>query len=490
MSKRSEGYHQEVIRGPLIVLRALLANVQFAMVQIAAIALAASVGVALKQLPDYALLSASDYAAEMGKLRAVYEPTLGPLTGLFERLGFFRIFTAPWFTALLVLLTVSIVVCTLDRLPKIRAQTARSRVEQPSAFFDQTLAGRGQIALAAALGEGEIGDAAARVVREMRAAGWEAQSAADPDEGSGRIVHGDRFRRSYRFTLVMHAGLVLLLIGAALSGALGYTQGILLTNGEALPVGKIGSEGALVIENRGFSAPRTASGAFADFATDLAVYQGGDEVAQQIVRVNAPLNYNGWSFHQNFFGPTAALRITSATGDLLWSGEAPFTSTAEGAPYATLPIPGSEAGLELLLQRDAAGAAAVFVVASEPVSVGSSEVRTIFASVLGPGETATAPGANFSVRLESLGSYTGIIARRDPAAPIVWLAAALIIGGLTLTLRRPRARLWIRIRPDRSHAEAALLLDRGARAEQAAPLLGRIAATLSARGDDARTVSA
>ena len=221
------------------------------------------------------------------------------------------------------------------------------------------LAGRGQIALAVALGEGEVGDAAARVVREMRAAGWEAQSAADPDQGSGRIVHGDRFRRSYRFTLVMHAGLVLLLIGAALSGALGYTQGILLTNGEALPVGKIGSEGALVIENRGFSAPRTASGAFADFATDLAVYQGGDEVAQQIVRVNAPLNYNGWSFHQNFFGPTAALRITSVTGDLLWSGEAPFTSTAEGAPYATLPIPGSEAGLELLLQRDEIGRAHV-----------------------------------------------------------------------------------------------------------------------------------
>ena len=131
-----------------------------------------------------------------------------------------------------------------------------------------------------------------------------------------------------------------------------------------------------------------ASGAFADFATDLAVYQGGDEVAQQIVRVNAPLNYNGWSFHQNFFGPTAALRITSATGDLLWSGEAPFTSTAEGAPYATLPIPGSEAGLELLLQRDAAGAAAVFVVASEPVSPGSSEVRTISA----PGSAARSGG--------------------------------------------------------------------------------------------------
>ncbi len=490
MSKRSEGYHQQVIRGPLTVFRALLANVQFAMVQIAAIALVASVGVALKQLPDYALLSASDYTLEMGKLRAIYEPTLGPLTDLFERLGFFRIFTAPWFSALLVLLTVSIVVCTLDRLPKIRAVTARSRVEQPSAFFDASLPGRGEIAFTSAIGAQQVDNAAERVAREMRAAGWDAQFVTDPENTSGRIIHGDKFRRSYRFTLVMHTGLVLLLIGAALSGILGYTQGILLTSGEALPVGKIGSEGGLVIQNRGFSAPRTETGAFADFATNLAVYQGGVEVAQQIVRVNTPLMYDGWSFHQNFFGPSAALEITSATGDLLWSGESPFTATAEGAPYAALPIPGSSAGIELLLQRDAAGVAAVLVIASEPVSAGSSELRTLFASVLAPGETASAPGANFSVRLNNVSSYTGIIARRDPAALIVWLAAALIMIGLTLTLRRPRARLWIRIRPSQGHAEAALLLERGARAEQAAPLLRRIAATLSAPGDDARTVSA
>jgi cytochrome c biogenesis protein len=460
------------------------------MVQIATIALAASVGVALKQLPDYALLSSSDYALEMGKIRAIYEPTLGPLTGLFERLGFFRIFTTPWFSALLVLLTISIAVCTLDRLPKIRATTARSRAEQTSPFFDGSLAGRGAITLATPLNEASIGDASQRVLREMRAAGWEVQAVDDPEVGGGQIIHGDRFRRSYRFTLVMHAGLVLLLIGAALSGLLGYTQGILLTNGEALPVGKIGSAGGLVIENRGFSAPRTATGAFADFATDLAVYQDGAEVAHQIVRVNAPLTYEGWSFHQNFFGPTAALEIRSVAGDLLWSGEAPFTATAEGAPYATLPIPGEEAGIELLLQRDATGAAAVVVIASEPVSAGSSELRPLFTSVLAPGEVASAPGVNFSVHLLRLSSYTGIIARRDPAAPVVWLAAALIMLGLTLTLRRPRARLWIRVRPGQRHADAVLMLDRGARAEQAAPLLQRIAETLSASSAASPKVSA
>ncbi len=462
------------------MLRALLANVQFAMVQIAAITIAASVGVALKQLPDYALLAASDYTLEMEKLRAIYQPTLGPLVDLFERLGLFRIFTAPWFTALLALLTISITVCTFDRLPKIRAVTARSRVEQPSQFFDLALPGRGTMPLAAPISSVESAASATSVAQVMRRAGWEASIAPDPEVAGGEIIHGDRFRRSYRFTLVMHTGLVLLIIGAALSGTLGYMQGILLTNGEALPVGKIGSEGGLVVENRGFSAPRNASGAFADFTTDLALYQSGVEVAQKVIRVNDPLTYGGWSFHQNFFGPTAQLEVLSVTGDLLWSGEAPFTAVVEGAPYATLPIPGSSAGIEMLLQRDPAGTVVVLVIASEPVSAGSSDVRTLYASVLAPGETASAPGVSFSVQLLSISSYTGIIARRDPAAPVVWLAAALIMAGLTLTLRRPRSRLWIRLQPGRSELDVALLLERGARAEQAAPLLQRIADTLGA----------
>jgi cytochrome c biogenesis protein ResB len=143
-----------------------------------------------------------------------------------------------------------------------------------------------------------------------------------------------------------------------------------------------------------------------------------------------------------------------------------------------------------LLQRDPVGAAALLVVASEPVAPASSEVRTLFASVLAPGEVASAPNVNFTVQLQGVSSYTGIIARRDPAAAIVWLAAALIMAGLTLTLRRPRARLWIRIQPGRAEADAALLLERGARAEQAAPLLARIAETLGAPSDATRKVSA
>lgn len=484
MAGRGEGYHQRVL-APLIVLRALLSNVSFAIAQIAALALASTIGIALRQLPDYALANASDYVAEMDRLRAAYEPTLGPLVGIFERLGFFRVFTAPWFVALLALLAVSIVVCTLDRLPRIVASTSPSRAEQPNEFFAAALPGRGAIPLAAPIAAQDLASRSTTVAALLRRAGFETVVATDATVvgEDASIVHGDRHRRSYRFTLVMHAGLVLILVGAAASGALGYTQGILLTDGEALPVGAIGAKGTIVVENRGFSAPRSESGAFLDFATDLALYVDGEEVAEQVVRVNEPLHYEGWSFHQNFFGPAARLSVRDAAGELLWSGDAPFTAVADGSPYATLPIPGSDAGLELQLRRDA-GQAVVFVVASRPdpsgalAADGSPILEPIFASAIAPGESASAPGAGFSVALESIGSYSGIIARRDPGAPIIWLAAALIVGGLFFTLRRPRSRIWVRIVAGAPQAAIALVVDRGADPMRATRTIERIGRAL------------
>jgi len=489
VAQRGEGYHQRVINGPLLLARALLANVRFAVLQIGVIALASTVGIALRQLPDFALQNPGDYATEMAKLRALYEPTLGPLVGVFERLGLFRVFTSPWFTALLVLLTTSIIVCTWDRLPKIAAATAPSRAEQPDAFFGASLPGRGVNDLPNPLPvDAELSARASAAAAEAHRNGWEVSLTADAKHGGGLILHADRFRRSGWFTLVMHTGLVVMLIGAAASGIFGYTQGILLTDGEALPVGKVGTADGLVIVNHAFSAPRNTTGAFADFTTDLGVYVGGEEVARQTVRVNEPLAYNGWSFHQNFFGPAARIEIRDDAGALLWSGDAPFSTVVDGAPYATLPIPGSNAGIEMQLRRDENGVAAVFVVASAPDAIGTPAtggtlpLKTIFASVLAPGDVATAPMAGFSVYLREVTSYTGIIARRDPAAPLIWTAAALIMGGLMLTLRRPRARLWLQIRPGQTSVPIVLLTERGADPVQYGSIIRRITDRLSGEG--------
>jgi hypothetical protein len=75
------------------------------------------------QLPGFAFRTQADHVEQMDVMRERYAPTLGrPGVDVMERLGLFSVFVTWWFDALLALMVLSIVVCTLDRVP--RAETA------------------------------------------------------------------------------------------------------------------------------------------------------------------------------------------------------------------------------------------------------------------------------------------------------------------------------------------------------------------------------
>jgi cytochrome c biogenesis protein ResB len=69
-----------------------------------------------------------------------------------------------------------------------------------------------------------------------------------------------------------------------------------------------------------------------------------------------------------------------------------------------------------------------------------------------------------------------------PGLGHVWIAAALIMGGLMLTLRRPRARLWLQIRPGVATVPIALLTERGTDSAQYGAIIRRITHRLSGEG--------
>jgi hypothetical protein len=56
------------------------------------------------------------------------------------------------------------------------------------------------------------------------------------------------------------------------------------------------------------------------------------------------------------------------------------------------------------------------------------------------------------------------------------------MGGLMLTLRRPRARLWLQIRPGLSAVPIVLLTERGADPAQYGAIIRRITRRLSGEG--------
>ena len=99
--------------------------------------MAGVIGAVLRQIPTFALHDPQPYAEQLAQIHAAYDPitivglNVGPvMVDVFDWLGFFRVFSAPWFIFLLTLLAVSIVVCTLDRTPGLWRAARHVKVVQ------------------------------------------------------------------------------------------------------------------------------------------------------------------------------------------------------------------------------------------------------------------------------------------------------------------------------------------------------------------------
>jgi cytochrome c biogenesis protein len=390
----------------------------------------------VRQLPGFAFRTQADYLEQMDLLRERYVPTLGrPAVDVMERLGLFSVFVTWWFDALLALLVLSIVVCTLDRVPRLWRGAAEIRVVQPDPFYDPALPERAAMTAVGA-------DAVAAVLRRRHFGVRRAETPA------AVYIYGDRNRWLRLATLLTHIGLVLFLVAAAVTGRFGFEAGILIPQGEAVPIERLGTPGNLVVKNEAFAAPRLPDGRFADFSTDLAVYRDGALVARKTIRVNDPLAFGGYTFHQNFFGPAASVVIRATDGSVLWDGWIPLDAMSADRPYGRLAVPGRDVGLEMLLDRADGAPPLLAVIGSRATGTnadGSPRYDATFVGGVVPGGTFAPPAADFTISLREIGAYTGIVARRDPGQGIVWLAFGFLIAGLVLTFYFPRRRVWVRI---------------------------------------------
>ena len=419
----------------------LFTSVDFAVVQIIALSMLALVGMTLKQLPTFAFRSVGDYENAMADLHARYDPTLGRgIVDALERLQLFRVFTSTWFTVGLVVLVISIVVCTLDRTPRLWRVSKDIRVVQPDAFYDPELPDRAAL----------TGLDAPAIVAALRRHRFKVREA----EADGvRYVYGDRNRWTKLATLLSHMGLILFLVAGVVTWRFGDEQGLVVGEGDTLTVQPIGTPGLLLVKNYRFEAPGfLETGQARDFTTDLGVFQNGQEIARKTIRVNDPLEVQGYSFHENGFGAAPELLISDAAGKPLWDGPVPLTDRADGLPYGTLSVPGREIGLSLLLKRDTEGAGVLLILPYEVTGTGSDGSPTIAyldpATVaLRAGEAQVPDGLDFSIGVRRFSDYVLLIAKKDPGQGIVWTAFLLLIIGLAITFYLPRRRIWARLAP-------------------------------------------
>ncbi len=227
-----------------------------------------------------------ELAADAGRL-ATWEAGIraryGTLADLLIAGGAFNPFRTPAFLLPLMALAVATLACTLDRWRKVWRRAFYRPVLSSDAAFT---AAPYTASLTAS-----PGTAWPVVIRDrLEQRGFHVQSQTTDNIF---YLRGDRNRLALLATLTNHLAVLLLLLGAGLSSS-GWREEVTIGPGQTAA---IGHAAGLAARNDRFAVERYADGSVAAYRADIALIDGGREVARRPVQVNQPLTYGGLGFY-------------------------------------------------------------------------------------------------------------------------------------------------------------------------------------------------
>ncbi|TAK36789.1 MAG: hypothetical protein EPO30_11310, partial [Lysobacteraceae bacterium] len=269
----------------------------------------------------------------------------------------------------------------------------------------------------------------------------------------GVHLYADRFRYARFGSLVGHVSLVLLLLTAAVGSRVSYADdGFVVPEGSTREVGLAGLSARVA----SFEAEYYTTGQPKDFRSDLILLRDGSEVARKTIRVNEPLDYDGVRFYQSFFGPAAVVRVTDSSGAVVFDDGVALAWRTDGdRPVGPVRVPGRDV-TAYVVAPSAAGRDTLISPGEMRLEIyeGASD-RPVKMETLAQGEDVSAAGLTFTFVREK--QFTGLRVTRDPTVPVIWLASALLVIGVTAVLVFPTRRLWALARPAAGGSRVAVI---------------------------------
>jgi cytochrome c biogenesis protein len=422
---------------------------------------------------------------------------LGPVL---RRLGLFDVYASSWFSAVYLLLFVSLVGCVLPRTRR-HVEAVRARPPRPPGRLERM---PGHAVRQVAVVPAEALAAARTALRGRRYR--VADDACGPDGGS---VAAERGHLAETGNLVFHLGLLALLVAVATGSLYGYSGQAIVVEGQQfadiLPRYDSFEAGSRVdtddlppfwfrltslrvsFEER---AGGSQFGAARSFAADLTVKDGPQAKERpRVVEVNQPLDINGTRVFLSGNGYAPVVTVRDGRGVVVKSG-----------PVVFLPRDGNHTSLGVIKVPDARprqigfngvflptavfdpslGWISIFPDAKAPLLVltafvsqpgqdglgvnsgvpqsvfmlNSTKMTRLTAAdgdslkiELPLGATFTLPNGAGSITFEGYKRYASFDIRYDPSKIPALLAVLLALAGLTVSLFVRRRRAWVRIVP-------------------------------------------
>lgn len=345
---------------------------------------------------------------------AAWHASSPALAGALAAVGLESVFSSWPFVAICALLLANLLVCTLDRMTRRMRRRLVSLHPSPSA---QTVVPSPHVVPE---------DVAKRVARGR----WRVRI---PQDRRGLLLEAGAM--GWWGSMLLHAGLILLIVAGIVSAMTRFTGTMVLAEGQTLPDQRPSYTGIS-------ESPRLGA-TFRDFAVSLdsmkVEYAQGeivDAVAKMSVdekdakrsdevRVNQPLRAQGKSFLLGTSGHSVLLRVIAPDGEAVAANVNLGEAVKQG--YAdTIDIRGAKFGLLSVpdyARRDSATDQRLALV--DPavlVSVGSQS------SWMRPGDSA--PLGGYLVSIQGVGLWTTLMVRADKGLPVAYVAFAFIVFGM------------------------------------------------------------
>jgi cytochrome c biogenesis protein len=396
------------------------------------------VGAVVLQAPEGMTADPAAYTSWVASIHSKY----GGWTPVFDKLGFFSVFTSIWFKGITVLLTTSILACSINRAPRLWKLAFHPHTRMGETFFAH--APLRATVLASAGPDTAIEDVRT-VLKSHRF-----RTVTDPGDDEVNL-YADRFRWGPFGTVIAHVSFVIILVGFFLSATTGFKNSNFIA-----PVGStvaVGNGTGLSVKAMSFNDAYYENGSPKDYVSDLIVYKNGVQVGRQMVRVNQPLRQDGVTFYQSFFGEAASMQVKDSAGKPIYGDAVPLVYTSNDGAHSIGQFRIPAKGLMVEVAVAASGKPDPKIKAGQAeVTVFQNGATTSDASqVVDQGKPATIAGASYT--FQRTVAYTGLTVARDPGANFVWVGSVLLVCGLFLVFFFPHRRIWLRVRKTSSGSE-------------------------------------
>ncbi|HEY8911353.1 MAG TPA: cytochrome c biogenesis protein ResB [Desulfosporosinus sp.] len=363
-----------------------------------------------------ALLGIIAFVAAIGTLipQLEQEPEKAKAVGqLWQTMGFTHLYSTVWFSLLLGLLCINLIVCSVQRVNGIYKRTFKLK---PPSKLEQIPQKNRMVV------QGTFAPLQESVQKVLKQQGYHFVLSDQSNLWSFIAI---KRRLGNWGSLITHLSFVVLVLGALLGSILGFKGYFMQGAGSTLPIQSIQLSKGTVSET--FSVRINSAedrllpnGERDNWYTNMSILENGQEVASDTLSVNHPFVYKGITFYQANFSNGA--HFTAA----MKGQKIPVILREQGQNY--FQAPGTDLYLiaTTIMGSSTSGQAG----ASYQIYKGTGE-QPVQSGQLTSGQTIDVQGT-YQLTFDGTNGFTGLQVKKDPGVTVIWLGCALLLGGLLL----------------------------------------------------------